>query len=482
MTAPALTLDFVLAATGGTAYRTGATSFCGAAIDGRAVQKGGLWFAIRGERHDGHRFASQAIVSGAGGLVMERGRGGETTVVPDGVSIIEVDDTVRALGDLGRAWRLAQPSLEVVAITGSYGKTSTKELTAAVLAAHAGDGAVLKTSGNLNNHLGLPLTLLGLAPAHRYAVIEMGMSALGEIAYLASLARPRIGVVTSVGPVHLEGLGTVDNVARAKGELFAALPPTGVAVYPVPPDGDARIAAHAAASRAVRHVRTRTRAGVEVRVEEARTSPHGTDVALRLPDGERIEARLALLGAHHAMNAAAAAAVGCALGVPPATIARGLAAARAEKHRSSAIDLGGRHILDDCYNASPPSTRAALDMLAALKGGGRAVAVLGDMLELGPEESLLHRNIGDHAARLRLDMLVTLGERARHIAEAALAAGLPPAQVRHAHSPEEAADAAARATAPGDWILVKASRGMKLEQVIEALRFRFAATQQEAPL
>jgi len=476
MTPAALSLEFVLAATSGSAWRVGPAVFCGAAIDGRAVPRGGLWFAIRGARFDGHDFASQAVASGAAGLVVERGRAADLSGAEE-ATVIEVDDTVRALGDLGRAHRSSLAALEVVGVTGSYGKTTTKELLAAILVEHAGAGAVAKTEGNLNNHLGLPLTLLQLGPAHRYAVIEMGMSALGEIAYLASLARPRVGVVTAVGPVHLEQLGSIDQVARAKGELHAALPPSGVAVYP---DGDERIASHAAASRAARHVRFGARPGVAVRVVESRVSADGTDVALRLPDGARVETRLSMLGAHHAMNAAAAAAAAHALGVSPSTIARGLGGARSEKHRSSAIELGGRHVLDDCYNASPPSTRAALDTLAALRGNRRAVAVLGDMLELGADEAMLHRSIGEHAARLRLDLLVTVGERARHLSDGALAAGLPAARVRHAADAADAAAAAARATAPGDWILVKASRGMKLEQVIDALRARFA-TQQNDP-
>ncbi len=484
MSAP-LDLDFLVAATGGTVWRTGATRFTGVAIDGRAVPKGGAWFAIRGDTHDGHRFASQAYLSGARCLVLERGRAGEQTIYPEDASIVEVDDTVKALGRLAREHRARLRSLRVVGVTGSNGKTTTKEMIAAILAAHAGDAAVHKTEGNFNNHLGLPLTLLKLTPAHRFAVIEMGMSARGEIAYLADLARPDVGVIVNVGPVHLETLGSLDEVARAKGELFAALGPAGAAVYP---DGDERIAAQAAASPAVRRIRFGERAGVEVRVVSARAHVEGTEAALRLPDGARISTRLAAIGRHHAGNAAAAAGAAlAALGsaASPEAIARGLRAARPEKHRSSMIDAGGVKVFDDCYNASPLSTGAALDALAAVKGGGRAIAVLGDMLELGADEDVLHRSIGERAARLGLDLLVTVGARARQTAEGALQAGMDPERVRHAATTDEAAAEAARVAAAGDVVLVKGSRGMKLERVVEALRATFAAAQhiagREAP-
>ena len=467
-------LGFVVAATGASMFRVRAQRFEGVAIDGRSVPPGGLWFALRGDRFDGHDFAAQAAAGGAAGLVVGRGRAGDLRGDPD-VTVLEVDDPAVALGALARAHRERLPSLRVVGVTGSNGKTTTKELVAAILAAHVGDAAVHKTAGNFNNHLGLPLTLLALTEAHRFAVIEMGMSARGEIALLASLARPEIGVIVNVGPVHLETLGSIAEVARAKGELFAALTPSGTAVFP---DGDPLIAAEAAASPAVRRIRFGVRPGVEVRIESARALPEGTDVALRLPNGARLGARLAAVGGHHAMNAAAAAAVAFALDVPPSVIARGLGAARSEKHRSSLIEVVGRRVLDDCYNASPLSMAAALETLAAIRGAARAVAVLGDMLELGAEEVVLHRNIGALAARLGLDLLVTVGDHGRHIADGALSAGMPPARVRHAATTDEAADEAARVAEPGDFILVKASRGMRLERVLEALAVRFTASQQ----
>jgi UDP-N-acetylmuramoyl-tripeptide--D-alanyl-D-alanine ligase len=473
----ALDLEFVLSATGGSVFqerqRRPARSFTGVAIDGRAVPAGGLWFAIQGERFDGHDFAAQAVASGAAGLVVARGR---ARSLPSGLdaTVIEVGGTVRALGDLARAHRLRLPSLEVVGVTGSNGKTTTKEMVAAILAAHAGSAAVHKTEGNFNNHLGLPLTLLRLGPAHRYAVIEMGMSALGEIAYLAGLALPDVGIIVNVGPVHLATLGSIDNIARAKGELFAALGPAGIAVYP---DGDERIAAQAEASRAVRQLRFGTGPGVPVRLLHAHADLDGTAVKLRLPDGRLVQARVQAVGLHNARNAVAAAAAAHALGVAPEAIARGLSESRAAKHRSTVVEIGGRRVIDDCYNASPLSTAAALDTLGDLarQHKRRAVAVLGDMLELGPDEALLHRNIGERAGRLGLDLLVAVGPRAEHIAEGAYAAGMGAERVIHTEDVRVAVGSALHATQPGDFILVKASRGARLERVVDGLRAEFAA-------
>lgn len=464
-----VSLDMLLGATGGKAWRVEAQRFTGVAIDGRRVPRGGLWFAIRGEHHDGHDFAAQAIGSGAAGLVVERGRAtqlGLPESVAASVTVVEVDDTVQALGRLARAHRLSLPHLTVVGVTGSNGKTTTKEMIASVLAQPHGAAAVHKTSGNFNNHLGLPLTLLALHEGHRYAVIEMGMSGLGEIAYLAELARPRVGVIVNVGPVHLAQLGSLDNIARAKGELFAALPLDGVAVFPA---GDERIAAQARASVAACQMRFGTQPGVAVRRLAAHVEGDGTVVGLRLPDGAHVETKLRALGEHNAHNAAAAAAVGYALGIPPAAIAAGLAAAMTEKHRSSLVVVGGRRILDDCYNASPLSMAAGLDTLVSLRTvSGRAVAVLADMLELGPEAAALHRQVGEHAARAGVDLLLATGPHAGDMVAGARNAGL--AAARALSDVEALVVAVLDETAPGDAVLVKASRGMHLERVIDSLR------------
>ena len=465
-------LEFVLAATGGTAAQVRARTFSGVSIDGRYVPEAGLWFALRGERFDGHMFAGQAVVSGASGLIVARGRAKDLADTLD-VTIIEVEDTVVALGALAHAHRMRMKDLKVVGVAGSNGKTTTKEMIGAVLTAGFGAAAVHKTEGNYNNHIGLPLTLLRLDEEHRYAVVEMGMSAIGELAYLAHMARPDVAVVVSIGAEHLETLGDLDTVARAEGEIFEALTPSGTAIWP---DGEERIQPYAEKSRALRRLRFGRAPGAPVRIVSAAARIDGTDVVLRLSDGTRVETTLGIIGLHNAFNAAAAAACADALGVPAAAIAEGLKSARTAKHRSAIVDVAGRHIIDDCYNASPPSMGAALDTLAdfARQSGTRGIAVLGDMLELGPTEADLHREVGSRAGALGLHLLVGVGPRAAHIVEGARAAGMPADRAIHVDEIDDATWHARRAAGPGDWVLVKASRGARLERVVEGLRTQLA--------
>lgn len=485
----------ILAATEGKLRRSGPQKFSSVTIDSRTVTAGCLFVAVRGERHDGHSFITQAIAAGAAGLLVERDR---QEILDDttGLTVIEVPDTVVALGQLARAHREAPEiasRLRLVAVTGSSGKTTTKDLIAAILAAHASDPKeVLKTDGNLNNHLGVPLTLLRLRPGQRYAVVEMGMSARGEIAYLTALARPDIGVITNIGPAHLETLGTLANVALAKGELFTGMLDGAAAVYLVaPPNDETRdsrseslAAVHQQAVRAgVTSGRLRgfgaqavrgpgeVVAGAAVKVELLQEGADGLQLDLHFPmlasPAGPLTIRLPLLGAHQADNAALAAATALALDIPPATIATGLAQVTRGKHRGQTLVIAGRHVLDDCYNANPDSMAAALRTLNGLRGEHAAVAILGDMLELGPGEAALHAQIGEVAATCQLARLITVGSRARHIATAAERLGVP---TELADTAAAAAAAAAAATQPGDWILLKGSRGMALEGVLDRLR------------
>jgi UDP-N-acetylmuramoyl-tripeptide--D-alanyl-D-alanine ligase len=460
-----IALDLVLAATGGVVTRTGAERFAGATIDGRKLPAGALFFAVKGETHDGHDFVAQAVASGAAGAVVARGR----TPSVD-ATIVEVDDPVRALGQIAAAHRASFPSLRVVGVTGSNGKTTTKEMIAAILTAAAGADAVLKTEGNLNNHLGVPLTLLRLTAAHRYAVVEMGMSALGEIAYLAGLARPDVAVVVNVAGVHLEQLGTVENVARAKGEIWGGL--TGFAVLPV---DEPLLAPHAAHVPAARRLTFGPRAlAPTVGIDGVSASADGLRLALTI-EGRAHDARVPLVGAHNARNAAAAAAAARALGVDDAAILDGLARVRPAKHRAQLLPAGDRTILDDCYNASPLSTRAALDALVASTAPGhRRVAVLGDMRELGADSARLHAEVGAYAAE-RVDHLIAVGAEAAHLCDAARAR-LGPERAWHTLDVEAAAARAVAVSGAGDLILVKASRGMALERVVDGIAARLGAT------
>jgi UDP-N-acetylmuramoyl-tripeptide--D-alanyl-D-alanine ligase len=451
-------LDFVIGATGAHCRHRGAEQFSEVVIDGREVPAGALFFAIKGERFDGHDFAGQAVTGGAGGVVIARGK------KPAGLgdaTVIEVDDTVAALGQLGRAHRESMKDLKLVAITGSVGKTTTKEMTASIFSAKAGGDAVLKTEGNLNNHLGVPLTLLRLTEAHRFAVVEMGMSGLGEIAYLVGLAKPDVAVVVSVAPVHLEQLGTIENIARAKAEIWS----TGaLAVAPadeklLEPYWPKRVITFGARGQA------------EIGVDDVQAGPQGVAFTLHLAgltSRQGVNVLLPLVGAHNAIDAGAAAAAARALDVGEGPILDGLSRMRPVKHRSQLVPCGDRVILDDCYNAGPMSMRAAIDALASVSlRGHKKVAVLGDMLELGPDSPRLHEEVGAYAGE-HVDELVAFGAMSHHLAEAA-AKKLGADHVLHTEDPTDAAERVLSVSKGGDVILVKASRGMRLERVIDLL-------------
>jgi UDP-N-acetylmuramoyl-tripeptide--D-alanyl-D-alanine ligase len=467
--AVAITLDEVTRATGGRALTPARGPFGGASIDSRSLTAGDLFFALPGARVDGHDFCAAALARGAGALVVTPARAAEFVAAARsaGAAVVAVDDVRRALADLARAHRRAL-TLPVVGVTGSNGKTTTKELLAAILEAAVGAPAVLATTGNLNNDLGVPLTLLRLHAGHRFAIVEMGMSAPGEIAALCALAAPGVGVITGIAPAHLEHLGSLAAIAHAKGELFAGLPEGGIAIYP---DDQPLLAAEAARLPAAQ--RRCFGRGAEATVRIAAVEPRGAaGLALELVVGAvTIACDLPLPGPHNARNAAAAAAAALALGIEPAVIAAGLARGRTAAHRSTVVEVGGRHLIDDCYNANPSSTRAGLEMLVSLRPAGRAaVAVLGDMLELGPTSPQLHVDVGQAAAHLGLDHLVAVGELARGFLRGARQAGMDDGRLVAVADPAAAARAVHARTAPGDWVLVKASRGMRLETVIEELR------------
>jgi UDP-N-acetylmuramoyl-tripeptide--D-alanyl-D-alanine ligase len=457
------TFEMALRAMRGTSLQAGkrGAAFAGAASDSRNVAPGQLFFALPGERVDGFAFCAQAAAAGAAGVVIPRGRG-----VPDGcadLAVLAVADPRTAMGDLARAVRAAFRG-PVVGVTGSNGKTTTKELCAAALRPL---GEVLRTPGSLNTDVGLPLTVFSARGTEAAWVLEMAMRGRGEIAYLADVARPTVGVITNVGGAHLERLGSIEEVARAKGELFAGLAPGGIAVLPA---DDALIEAQA---QPVPIERRLTFDGVgpgpvDVRVLEVIPAGTSGSVVRYAVRGTPVVVRLPLPGAHNARNGAAALAVSLAAGVRAVDAALALETLVLPPHRSSALPAGGRVILDDCYNANPDSMRAALASVIASAGPARAFALLGDMLELGPDTEALHRELGREAGA-RLGGVAAVGSLAGAVVEGARAAGLPADRAVAAGSPEEAAARVAAWTAPGDWILVKASRGMRLERAVAAL-------------
>jgi UDP-N-acetylmuramoyl-tripeptide--D-alanyl-D-alanine ligase len=381
-------------------------------------------------------------------------------------ALLAVPDTLAALGAIARHHRRRFP-VPLVGVTGSVGKTSTREMIGAILRRR---GPALKTEGNLNNEIGVPQTLLGLAPGHWAGVVEMGMSAAGEIARLAAIAEPRVGVVTNAGLAHVEHLGSEDAVADAKAELYAALPADGIAVANA---DDARVLRRAQASgrRMLTFAVGRKRRGDVVALEVLEHGAEGLRFLLGVGNRE-LEAFVGIPGAHNAANAAAAAAAAIALGCSDREIVEGLADARPVGRRMRVERLAsGVTLIDDCYNANPVSMAAALETLRdlAARGGGRPVAALGDMLELGPESEALHRALGERVAREGVALYAAFGPRSRAAADGALAAGLPPGAVFHGEDVQALAAFLRERLAPGDVLLVKASRGMQLERLVEAL-------------
>jgi UDP-N-acetylmuramoyl-tripeptide--D-alanyl-D-alanine ligase len=414
--------------------------------------EGALFVALPGERVDGHAFVDDVLARGAGGAVVsaawaERNAADNVLVVPD---------PLQALQRLAGAHRRRTP-VPLVAITGSNGKTGTKDLAAAAVASL---GPVLKTQGNRNNHIGLPLTLLSLRPEHRAAVVEIGLNHPGELRLLSGLARPAVAVITNVGPAHLEGLGTVAGVARAKAEIVAGLEGNGTLVVPAhSPELEAALAGYTG---------KRVTFGLEpeAALHPLRVEDHGLlGFTLHLDGGAAVRCRYP--GEHAVRNLLAALAAAAALGVSAAAAAPGIRDLMPAAGRLCVRDAAGVILIDDTYNANPASLAAALELLRKQATPGRRWAVLGDMLELGPESPALHRTAGSGAAFL--DGLITVGPLARELGRGAVASGLA------AGAHREAADGAAAAAllvpdlAPGDLVLVKGSRGIALETAVAAI-------------
>jgi UDP-N-acetylmuramoyl-tripeptide--D-alanyl-D-alanine ligase len=433
-------------------------SVTGVSIDSRTIEVGEAFFAIAGHQQDGHRYLADAAGRGASCLVVH--------ALPDDppatVSLILVDDTTVALGRFAARHR-RRFSIPVVAVTGSNGKTTTKELIAAALGTRF---AVLKSAASFNNQWGLPLTLLGLGPEHQAAVVEIGTNRPGEIAALTALAAPTVGVVTIVVAQHTEFLGSIEGVREEKAALVRGLPASGTAVLNA---DDPRVASMARDTDA-RVVTFGTTPAADVHLaSEIRDDRDGLAFILACGN-ERAAVRLALAGRHNAANALAAAAAGVALGLSLAEIARGLGAARPVKGRCAWRAAGGVEILDDTYNANPISLRAALETVAARPRRGRLVVVLGDMLELGDIADEAHREAGRQIAACGADEFLGVGPRARLAAVEAQAHGL--AEARSVNTFEDTVAHLLKRLAPGDVVLVKASRGMRLERVVDALLAR----------
>lgn len=461
MSAP-FTLAQAAAWTGGEIIRGAPeTEFKGVSTDTRTVSAGQLFIAIRGPHHDAHEYIGQAAASGAAGLLIERGRELPADV-PAELPVLAAEDTTAALGALGAGHR-AEFRGPVIAITGSNGKTTTKEMCAAILGTRA---PCLKNRGNWNNEYGLPLTLLERGTQHRAAVVEIGMNHRGEIARLVALARPTIAVITNVGTAHIEHLGSRDEIAREKGDILGGLDAQGIAVLNA---DDPRVMAQA--ERAPGRVLTFARdAAADVRAERVTSlGERGCAFDIVAPEG-RQPVHVNGLGDVTVTNAVAAAAAALAAGCTLADVAEGLAAYRPVGGRMERVTLPRNVIvINDTYNANPQSMEVALRSLADLRGSSRAVAVLGDMGELGEGTAEAHRATGRLAAELGLDFLFTLGEHATLTADAAVKAGMAPDRVHAATDADEVVATLRPILQGNDWVLVKGSRSMRMEQVVEAL-------------
>jgi UDP-N-acetylmuramoyl-tripeptide--D-alanyl-D-alanine ligase len=458
---PSIRIEDLLAVTNGRLVApTAVPGFAGASVDSRRIVPGSIFVALAGERADGHSFVPAALRAGAVGALVAR-----PVPLPSNTTgfLVQVPDPLLALQDLAAWWR-SRFATRVVGITGSTGKTLAKETVADVLSRGF---RVLRNEGNLNSESGLPMTLLNLDASHEVAVLEMSMYTVGEIARLAEIARPEVGVVLAVHPTHLERAGSIERIAQAKSELPAALPPGGLAVLNA---DDPRVAA----MRDVTAAEVLTfglGADADVRATEVTSrGVEGTEFLLTAPWGRR-RVRSGTPGRHLVAHALAAATVAQRFGLPLDEVAMALAAGSRASHRMAILEAAsGATLIDDTYNASPVSVRGAIEFLAEtpVAAGRRRLAVLGDMLELGPDEERLHREVGTLAAE-HLDALLAVGPRGRWIAAGATAAGLE--RVVTADDADQAVLVLDRELAPGvgDLLLVKGSRGIELDRLVEAI-------------
>ena len=438
-------------------------SFAGVSIDSRNISPGDFFFAIIGESHDGHGFASAAVDQGAGGLVINRQMAEKLPVAAweaKDVACIAVADTTRALGDLA-AFNRRRAQVSVVAITGSNGKTTTRQLTAGIVSRQFN---MLATAGNFNNEIGLPLTLLELSPDHQWAVVELGTNNPGEIARLTAICSPDIGVVTNIGPAHLEGLGSLEGVMREKGDLIKGLGRDGQAVLNA---DDPRVLQLARESRHEVLLYGRSQ-DAAIRAKEIKEDAQTSSFGLVL-GRERIAVQLNSPGQYMISNALAAAAVGYLLGIPAATVKAGLEGFEPVAGRMNIRHLpNGIHIIDDTYNANPDSMKAALATFKKMRAGGRKIFVAGDMFELGAQAPGLHRQVGALAAHTKIDRLYACGENAAALSAGARKEGMQPVETITG-SREEIIEDLKGWLQPGDWVLVKGSRGMAMEKVVNGL-------------
>ncbi|MFA6411561.1 MAG: UDP-N-acetylmuramoyl-tripeptide--D-alanyl-D-alanine ligase [Syntrophales bacterium] len=460
-TGPLFSVHDVLSATGGTLLdglpREG-IQLTGVSTDSRQCSPGNLFVALQGESFDGHHYLDQAIQKGAAGLLIHR----RTEKTPNDLPVILVGDTLLALGDLAHFWR-RRFSPTIIAITGSSGKTTTKEMAAAILGR---GGNCLKTEGNFNNLIGLPLTIFNLKHNHTAAILELGTNQRGEIARLTRIAAPEIGLITNIGPAHLEGFTSIAGVAEEKMDLFLNMPRSGTIII----NHDDQFLSKYGDGWTGRCISFGLKKGADVRAEKIiYRHDRGTSFTLHVGDAHQ-EVSMPIAGEHQVMNALAAAASTWAAGATIADIGQGLNSFSPVPGRMEVLPLNnGAYVINDTYNANPSSVGEALKTLSNLKGKGHSVVVLGDMLELGDEEEIWHQKIGGLLADTGVDRVYLRGRLAGATAAGASKKGLPTSSVILREDPEEITSDILSYVRDGDWILVKGSRRMKMETIVEMI-------------
>ena len=435
--------------------------FTGVTTDSRAVKPGELFVALKGGNFDGHDYCVKAAELGAAGVVVSR----DVEGLPAGVSVFKVEDTLLAYQQLAHAYRLKQQGLKVFAITGSNGKTSTKDLLAACLGAKY---KVVKTQGNFNNEIGLPKTLLSIQPDTDIAVVEMGMRGLGQIAELCRIAEPDSGLITNVGETHMELLGSMENIGKAKSEIVVDLPSDGFAVL----NGDNEYVLAAAGKTKAQVVYFGLGENCDYRGSDIVTSALGTTfTCTEKKSGKSVSVRLQLIGEHNVYNALSAIAGAACYGVPLEDSAKALATARLTGSRQEIIYIGDITFINDAYNASPASMEAALKTLAEAKkaahGAVRTIAVLADMLELGAISEDAHRRVGRWAVENGVDYVLTYGPEATYISEEVKKLG---GETCHYADRQGAADKLRQLATAGDIILLKGSNSMQVGKMLELFK------------
>jgi len=452
-------LEDIVRATGAKVVTAGNVSEIGnVSIDTRTIKPSDLFVAIKGPHFDGHGFIDEAVKKGACGAVVSDDRNGKK-----GGLVLKVEDTVRALGDIAALWR-TKNDFTCIAVTGSNGKSTTKEMIAAGLSDMRN---VIKTEGNFNNLIGLPLQLMRVEASNEIAVLEMGMNAPGEIRRLTEIARPDVGLITNVNPAHLERLHTVENVARAKGELFEAMPKDKTAVINAEDPWVAKLGE----AYPGRKIKFGMQNGCDVQF--GRMVSEGldrTDMTFYVK-GREYAVSLPLPGVHNVMNALAAIAAGYAVGVSPLMMIPNLESFTAMKMRFERIQLlNGTQLINDSYNANPSSMYAALRTIGSAKRAGRFIAVLGDMLELGEASKEKHEELGRNAVKLGVNRLYAIGEFADETIKGAIKEGMKKGEALRMTAHDEIKKELRRDIKTGDIVLVKGSRGMRMEQIAEFLK------------